>query len=163
MTTYESGLQVAVNVNATENLAVDLGDRSFVLPPFGWAAWGTDGFLEYSALVDGRRQDYVGSAEYVYFDGHGDLGREGGVEAEGQVIVLRKGDALRVIAVDAEGPLRLHLPTLGLPGIAAVQVRETAETGAILRTHLRPVPRSGWLSVPWPEGVFAVEIGAAGN
>jgi hypothetical protein len=158
LTTYRNGLVVAVNANRKEELPVALGGRPFLLPPCGWVARGPDGFLEYSALRNGQRRDFVRSAEYVYTDGRGSIGNEGGVETEGQVIVLRAPHWLRVVAVAPANRLRLHLPALGIAPTGAVALRYTTESGKPVAAVVQPWPEDAWLALKWPAKAFAVMI-----
>jgi len=160
LTTYCNGLKVAVNANEEEHLSVAMGAKRFVLPPYGWVARGTDGFLEYSALVDGRRQDFVRSAAYVYFDGRGFEGQQGGVRSRGQVIVLPSADALRVIPVECAAPIRLHLRALGMGRAPHLRLLYTAQEGTAVSVQHLPWPRSGRLRLTWPRKAFCVQISA---
>jgi hypothetical protein len=67
---YDSGLELAVNGHKSENWKVTIGKKTFELPPYGWVGQEND-FIEYSALIDGHRADYVNSSEYVFFDSWG--------------------------------------------------------------------------------------------
>lgn len=158
LTRYCNGLVVAVNASQERDLTVSLGNRRFVLPPYGWAARDGAGFLEYSALFNGKRRDFVGSDEYVYFDGRGNTGNEGGIEASGQVIALRRAGALRVIPVDPKTPVRLKLRSLGVTRSAQVKLLYTTETGKTVSEKRQSWPRDGWLALRWPRGAFAAGI-----
>ncbi len=58
---YQNGLELFVNCHPNRNWEVTLRGKRYQLPTYGWVA--SDGrFLTYSALVDGRRVDYVSSS-----------------------------------------------------------------------------------------------------
>ena len=67
------------------------GLRSTSADPGGWLASQGAEFLEFSAMVDGRRVDYVSSPDYVYLDGHGVAARLGDIEAVDQAILWKTG------------------------------------------------------------------------
>ncbi|NMC21688.1 MAG: hypothetical protein GYA33_14855, partial [Thermogutta sp.] len=98
-TRYSNGLTVTVNGHPEENWAVD----GMVLPPNGWLARSDDGdLLAYSALVDGRRADYVDSPAYVYADGRGRFTRFPKAACDGQMIAHKREDGrFEVIPVGA--------------------------------------------------------------
>ena len=159
LTTYRNGLAVAVNANSQQTWTTTLdGHRELVLPPYGWAARDGSGFLEFSALFDGKRRDFVQSGEYVYYDGRGNTGIEGGIEASGQVIVLRSAGRLRVISVAPTGTVRLDLPPLGVLRAAGVKSLFVTESGGTVSVQQQPWPGDGWLTLRWPQGAFAAEI-----
>lgn len=69
---YKNGLKIWVNCNwDNKNWTIDDLGQSYVLPPGGWYARQGRDFIEYSALVDGRRVDFVDSPDYTYIDPHG--------------------------------------------------------------------------------------------
>jgi hypothetical protein len=69
---YDNGLKIYVNYDKTSNWTVSASGRQHILPPNGWVAWNANtGFIEYSALINGSRADYVNSSEYTLVDGRG--------------------------------------------------------------------------------------------
>ena len=91
---YENGLRVWVNGSFEEPWRVQADSQTYDLPPNGWLAIQGAEFLEYSAMKDGHRVDFVRSPVYTFADGRGvltDFG--GGVKAKEAVIVLHgRGD-----------------------------------------------------------------------
>jgi len=86
---YSNGLSVWVNGHPTETWEVPAG----TLPPNGWHTQGKDGsFIEYSAMKDGRRVDYVESPEYDYADGRGTFTHFDRLSADGALIAHRNED-----------------------------------------------------------------------
>ncbi|MDO5309859.1 MAG: hypothetical protein Q4G03_10285 [Planctomycetia bacterium] len=72
---YANGVHVLCNGNS-EALNVTIGDRSFDLPPNGYAAWSDDGALEELAAGSASaRFDYCDSPEYIYLDARGQFER----------------------------------------------------------------------------------------
>ena len=158
LTTYRNGLTVAVNANRSLNWTLSLADRALLLPPYGWAAFDAGGFLEFFALFDGKRRDFVQSDPYVYYDGRGATGAEGGIEASGQVIVLRSAGSLRVIPVAPTDPVRLDLAALGKRRVGHVRLVYVTESGGTVSVKRQPWPGDGWLTLRWPQGAFAAEV-----
>ncbi len=89
---YENGLEVYVNLNwEGRHWSVTHGETTYDLPPGGWLASQGADFLEFSAVTDGHRVDYVNSPDYVYLDGHGVASHVGDVETVDQTIVWKTG------------------------------------------------------------------------
>lgn len=91
---YEGGLDLYVN-GSEGNWTV----KGHVLPPWGWYASDGKDFEEYSALVDGRRIDWVKSPAYEYLDGRGASVTHGGLSAKGSIAVRRAEDSVEVIDI----------------------------------------------------------------
>jgi len=91
---YENGLDLYVN-GSEGNWVV----RGKVLPPWGWYAVHGKDFEEYSALVDGRRIDWVKSPEYEFLDGRGVRTTHGGLSAKGSIAVRRSKSSVEVIDI----------------------------------------------------------------
>lgn len=94
--TYSKGLAVYVNYNREHTWRVSVEGREYVLPPFGWVMRKPGEILAYSALVDGRRVDYVDCPEYTYLNSGTGRVTEGPVTVDGAVLIC-KGHPLRVI------------------------------------------------------------------
>lgn len=103
---YSRGLELWINYNATETWEVEITGRRHVLPPWGWVAIKPGEILAYSALVDGRRVDYVRCPEYTYLDTGDRQGSEGGITLRGAVLLVREGEGWRVIPCGDLGPWR---------------------------------------------------------
>lgn len=97
---YPNGLRIWVNGNASEPWLAP--GTEYELPPFGWLALGTDGFIECSALLEGRRYDRVSSSECIFLDGRGVWRNFDGVAASGSVAVRRakEGDGISIILIE---------------------------------------------------------------
>ena len=65
---YSNGLELHVNYNSAQDWEVSCGGESYALPPYGWVARQGDEFLEFSALVEGRRADYMRAPQMEYLD-----------------------------------------------------------------------------------------------
>jgi len=85
---YENGLRVFANGSLTDTWRVEVDGQTYELPPNGWVAVQGDEFLEYSALRDGHRVDYVRSPVYTFADGRGVATDFGDVKATNAVIIL---------------------------------------------------------------------------
>jgi hypothetical protein len=89
---YANGLSLWVNLNWDgRDWTVRERDRTWVLPPGGWLALQGDDFLEYSALQDGHRVDFVDGPDYVYLDGHGKEVQVGPWQTRDQFIRWKRG------------------------------------------------------------------------
>jgi hypothetical protein len=80
---YRNGLEIFINCNWDgKNWMVESDGEKYELPPGGWLATQGKDFLEYSALENGRRVDFVDSPEYSYLDGHGQSVSRGGITTD---------------------------------------------------------------------------------
>ena len=87
---YTNGLRVFANGSFKRNWRVSLDGQTYDLPPNGWVAAQGDDFLEYSALHNGRRVDFVRSPVYTFADGRGAPTSFGDIKATHAVIVLHE-------------------------------------------------------------------------
>ena len=89
-TTYSDGLRVFVNGHPTDIWKV----AGAKLPPNGWVVDDSKAkkLVAFSALVDGRRADYVDSPAYIYADGRGRFTRFDKAACDGQMIALLRAD-----------------------------------------------------------------------
>jgi len=85
---YENGLRVFANGSFTHTWHVNLENRTYELPPNGWVAIQGGDFIEYSAVRDGHRVDYVRSPVYTFADGRGIPTDFGGIRATNAIIIL---------------------------------------------------------------------------
>jgi len=94
--TYSGGLTLWVNYNPDSQWQLTAAGRQFTLPPYGWVVHKPGEMMAYSALMDGRRVDYVDCPRYAYLNSGDRPVREGPITVDGAVLVL-KGD--RPVAV----------------------------------------------------------------
>ncbi len=85
---YENGLRVFANGSLEHSWRVEANGETYELPPNGWLAMQGEDFLEYSAIRDGHRVDYVRSPVYTFADGRGVATDFGDVKATNAVIIL---------------------------------------------------------------------------
>ncbi len=102
---YPNGLRIWVNGNASESWQVPGVAQD--LPPFGWLALGTDGFIECSASLDGQRYDRASSSECIFMDGRGVWRGFDGVATSGSVAIRRAKEGFGISIVVIEGVDRL--------------------------------------------------------
>ena len=67
---YENGLEVAANLNDTENFAVTLHGKKYLLPPEGFAVYLPGKIEAYSALQNNKRVDFMCEGNLVYCAGN---------------------------------------------------------------------------------------------
>lgn len=70
---YANGLEIWVNRHAEASWEVTVDGEEMTLPPYGYAACLPGEIMEYSALKDGHRVDYVKGPLYTYMDGRGEV------------------------------------------------------------------------------------------
>ena len=93
---YENDLHLYVNGSAENWLVAD----GMTLPPWGWYARNKDGsFMEFSALLNGQRVDYVNSPAYEFLDGRGNAVKHGGLAASGSIAVRRSETTVEIINI----------------------------------------------------------------
>ncbi len=107
---YPNGLRIWVNGNATESWQAP--ETGYDLPPFGWLALGTDGFVECSVSLEGRRYDRVSSPECVFLDGRGAWRSFDGVAASGSAAVRRakEGNGISITLIEGVDRLVIAKP-----------------------------------------------------
>ena len=97
-TRYRGGMEVWVNGHPEESWTIHPSDRPqdspIVLPPFGWYASDTKkkDLLGLSAIIDGRRADYVDGPKYTYANGRGRFTRFERAACDGHLIAHRRDD-----------------------------------------------------------------------
>lgn len=94
---YRHGLTMTVNLNPTENWTVEQAGQTYELPPYGWVATKPGAILAYSALVQGKRLDYVDCPAYTYLNTGGELRRVGALEVQGAAWLKKGKDGWGVI------------------------------------------------------------------
>jgi hypothetical protein len=116
---YENGTEVYVNRSPSEPWTVqDSSGADVKLPVAGWLAFNEDaGFYEVSAEIDGRRNDYVKSAEYEYLDARGEWNLHGGVGASGGV--ARRDGEEGIELIDIYGNRKLAFRSAGAGKLTA--------------------------------------------
>ncbi|MBT3376425.1 MAG: hypothetical protein HN742_41880 [Lentisphaerae bacterium] len=102
---YSRGLTVTVNYSETA-WHVD----GYELPPFGWLISKPESILAFSALLDGRRVDYVRCPDYIYLNTGEQMAAVEALEAQGAVWLKREGAAWRLIPCGDLGPWETFPP-----------------------------------------------------
>jgi hypothetical protein len=144
---YENGLRVWANCAEDNEWPVTIDGETYLLPPFGWLAVGKDGFVEYSALRDGARVDYVDSPVYRYLDGSGTLAHSPGLAADGAV-ALRRPEPGRWQLILIENVEQARIEPRRLLPAGAANVRLIPETQAGEKRDPIPVAGDGITLTP---------------
>lgn len=89
---YQNGLEIWVNCNPEgRSWTVQNDGRTFELPKGGWLARDGDQLLEFSALFEGRRVDFVDGPDYTYVNpANREFQFAGQAYPAGQVTILHK-------------------------------------------------------------------------
>ena len=103
---YQNGLDIYIN-GSPGIWALKIRGKTVELPPWGWYA-RHKGFTEFSALIDGRRADYVESPEYRYLDGRGIRANLGGLLAKGSIAVRDRDGGLEIINIYGNDLIGFH-------------------------------------------------------
>lgn len=95
---YKNNLEIYVNGNLNENWKITAAGKNYELPPYGWLALMPKKLAEYSALIGGKKADYINSPIYLYVDGRGQMTDFGKVKTDRALIFRKdKGDYLLLI------------------------------------------------------------------
>jgi hypothetical protein len=114
---YPNGLKLWLNDHPSEEWKVAIGSRTFTLPPAGWLAYQKGQLLSYSALVNGRKVDYLRSDAYLYLDGRGELFSTSEADSDGGLAITRlASDRLQVIHISGKERFRIGRP-FGVQGV----------------------------------------------
>ena len=96
---YTNGLEIRVNCNPKENWSVQSGGKNYLLPPNGWVAELPGKFLEYSAIVDGHRVDFVHGPQYSFFNANGRTTDFGPIKTSHAYVIRPEGKITQIIPV----------------------------------------------------------------
>lgn len=102
----DEGTELWIN-HSPDLWTVTAAGTAYQLPTHGWLLRGAGGLLGYSALVEGRRADYLRAPEWLLLDGRGRLTDFGGVAARDLLVRLPDG---RRIEEQPDGSLRWSGP-----------------------------------------------------
>lgn len=154
--TYKGGLLLTANLNGEENWQVVQAGREYILPPWGWiATGGRRQILAYSALVEGKRMDYVQSPQYIYAHGGELVRRVGPLEVQGAAWLKRQKDGWLLLPCghlgywNAEQRLEKIPPDRGTPllivepgalGMSSIVVEGVGEQGESLPAQTERLP-----------------------
>ena len=94
---YRNGLEVWANCSWDRDWALEVDGQRYLLPPTGFVCRMPGRLLEYSAVVDGARREYVECADYVYLDTRGESLKAGPVEGRGAAAIKQAPEGLWVI------------------------------------------------------------------
>jgi len=152
-TRYNNGVEVWVNGHPMDSWKTP----DATLPPRGWYARQGDDLLAFSALVDGRRVDYVESPEYVYADPRGGFVRLPAMACDGPLVALREEDGgLEVIPV---APCTRLAVTLNGRAGDAVAIDESGEQIGPATTRWS----RGMVFIEPVDGAFSYRVVPAGR
>ncbi len=137
---YENGTEVYVNRAPQGNWPVkDHLGETVELPPSGWLVFNPkEKFYEISALVDGRRIDYVRAKEFEFLDGRGQWTERGNLGAAGSV-ALRQREGGKLELIDIYGNKRIAFRVSGDGELTAFDAE-----GKSLGKVALAAPRAGW-------------------
>lgn len=116
---YENGLEIFVNGNGSSKSSnkvwsfISPDGCKIELPPAGWYAFDPlINFREFSALISGRRIDYVISNEYEFLDGRGQWTEIGNLATSGAVVMRQKKDgSLEIIDIYGNEKIKFKTST----------------------------------------------------
>ncbi len=131
---YTSGLELWCNLSFEHDWQVKCGGKTYLLPPTGHLAFKKGDLLQFSALLDGQRIDYVESLDCFYLDTRGQFGAVGPLACRGAAALrptashatsrrfgnLREVREWWAIPCDKCDDLTLRPTHLGLPANAAL-------------------------------------------
>ena len=123
---YENGLKVYVNGSFDKNWKVKLQSREYILPPAGFLAFLPQTLLEYGAILNGHRVDFVDSPSYIYADGRGKQADFGILKTSGQVIIKKSGRRWKVIIASGD---KVELRKKELKGVRLVAKNGMVKVG----------------------------------
>ncbi len=128
---YPNGLQIWLNDWNSETgdaeaavWQVTVNGKTYDIPPAGWLAVQGREFVTFSALVDGRKVDFLrdvgrttGEEPLLYADGRGQLVRFSEVATKGALAIRKLSDrTLEVLDISRTGEFGLNQP-LGIKGV----------------------------------------------
>jgi hypothetical protein len=162
---YPNGLKIWLNdwdagrgTGDEEIWRVEVDGKVYEIPPAGWLAVQGREFLTFSALVDGRKVDYMRDAKgygdeppLLYADGRGELTRFDEVATKGAIAVRRLNQRqLEVIDISRAGEFGLRNP-LGIKGVPVKCEVFDIDGKSLGEAEIRLTPDFAWI-IGKPEG-----------
>jgi len=162
---YPNGLKIWLNdwdagrgTGDEEIWRVEVDGKVYEIPPAGWLAVQGREFLTFSALVDGRKVDYMRDAKgygdeplLLYADGRGELTRFDEVATKGAIAVRRLNQRqLEVIDISLAGEFGLRNP-LGIKGVPVKCEVFDIDGKSLGEAEIRLTPDFAWI-IGKPEG-----------
>lgn len=149
--TYRRGLTMTVNLNPTEPWTVAQDGQTYELPPYGWVAGKPGSILAYSALVEGKRLDYVDCPAYTYLNTGAECRRVGPLEVQGAAWLKKDATGWRVLPCGKLGywtaqltltkpPADRGCPVLIVEAKGLAQVTAVNDEGAAVATTAETLP-----------------------
>ena len=80
---YRNGLRLWCNLGFGEDWSVACDGTAYLIPPGGHLAWRPGDILQFSAVIGGKRLDYVQSPDYFYLDTRGRFAARGPLACRG--------------------------------------------------------------------------------
>jgi hypothetical protein len=138
---YENDAEVYVNRNPEKPWTVkDSNGADVELPVSGWLVFHrTAKFQEFSALLGGRRIDYVHAPEYEFLDGRGAWTEHGNLGSSGSVVMRRRGEDLMEL-IDLYGNQRIAFQA-ARDGVLTAYDADGNSLGAVEVTSAKPLWR----------------------
>ncbi|MCM8818985.1 MAG: hypothetical protein NC915_05885 [Candidatus Omnitrophica bacterium] len=155
---YKNGLEVYVNCNEKENWIIEKEGKKYILPPYGVFAYLPGKIIEYSALIDNHRVDFVDSPVYIYADGRGKLTDFGVLKTDGAVIIRKKSKNSFILT-----PITLKTDYLNInisklfPGWKKVEIKGYTEEGREIKNIDYQISNDALVLKIYPE-IFNYEI-----
>ncbi|MEN6645320.1 MAG: hypothetical protein ABFE08_23000 [Armatimonadia bacterium] len=94
---YSRGLTVTANLNPEKPWEVTQDGQTYTLPPYGWVISKPGEILGYSALVDGKRVDYVQCPEYTYLNSDDQPRQRGAIEVQGAAWLKKRPEGFELV------------------------------------------------------------------
>lgn len=94
---YENGLKIFINLNKNRVWEVTINKNIYKLPPFGYVAELPGEILEYSALKNGKRIDFVTGKKYTYCSGNGQQTDFGIIKCSQPYYIKEKQSGISII------------------------------------------------------------------
>ena len=149
---YENGLEVAANINDTENFEVTLHGKKYLLPPEGFAVSLPGKIEAYSALnKDGKRSDYMREGDLVYVAGKPEVAE---IDAQYDYTVVKNASSVELTPAPFK---KAETVTLQVPFSGKVKVNGVDRSGKVLTAGEFAV-NNGKVALPVDGKVFRYVI-----
>lgn len=127
--TYANGFEAAVNMNKTKNFEVTLNGKRYTLPPAGFVAVMPKIGEAYSALINGKRTDFLSVPGFTYADGIGQALTQGPITAMHPYTLKADGEALKLIPTPFEAAETI---TIDLNSFASLKGADKVKRWAVV-------------------------------
>ena len=159
-TRYKNGLEVCVNGSLDKKSLwkVRIEGKDYALPSSGFVAFMPGKLLQFGAILEDHRADFVDGPDYIYADGRGIETDFGVIRTAGATIVRKvKPGEIEAIPVEEGAAIALRPDRLAWPGKNEFRVAALDFEGTEIWSKSLPLA-DGWLRLKGEGNIFSFRV-----